>query len=45
MSQVTFFSVEKINYHLKRLKDDYKDKKLFSSKIEHLFKIKITNSK
>ena len=33
-----FFSVEKINYHLKRLKDDYKDKKLFSSKIEHLFK-------
>ncbi len=33
-----FFSVEKINYHLKRLKDDYKDKKLFSSKIEQLFK-------
>ncbi len=33
-----FFSVEKINYHLKRLKDDYKDNKFFSPKIEYLFK-------
>ncbi len=33
-----FFSVEKINYHLNRLKHDYKEKKVFSSKIENLFK-------
>ena len=27
-----YFSVEKISYHLKRLKNDYKEKKFFSSK-------------
>ena len=33
-----YFSVEKISYHLKRLKSYYKDNKMFSSKIEYLFR-------
>ena len=33
-----FFSVEKINYHLKRLKKYYKESKNFSSKTEYLFR-------
>ena len=33
-----FFSVEKISYHLKRLKKHYKENKNFSSKIETLFR-------
>ena len=33
-----FFSVEKINYHLNRLRIDYKEGKIFSSKIESLFR-------
>ena len=33
-----YFSVEKISYHLKRLKNYYKDNKIFSAKIEYLFR-------
>ena len=33
-----FFSVEKISYHLKRLKKHYKENKNFPSKIENLFR-------
>ncbi len=33
-----FFSVEKISYHLKRLKNHYKENKNFPSKIENLFR-------
>ena len=37
-----FFSVEKINYHLNRLKKDYKEKKIFSSK-NRIFVQKLKN--
>ena len=33
-----FFSVEKISYHLKRLKKHYKENKNLPSKIENLFR-------
>ena len=33
-----FFSVEKISYHLKRLRNHYKENKYLSSKIENLFR-------
>ena len=33
-----FFSVEKINYHLNRLKKGYREERAFSNKIEYMFK-------
>ena len=33
-----FFSVEKINYHLNRLKKGYREERVFSNKIEYMFK-------
>ena len=33
-----FFSVEKINYHLNRLRSNYHEKRIISNKIEYLFK-------